>query len=212
MPFRRRRRRRRVRRRKPTAMRAVRRLARFVDTELHVVHTVLTNPDILNVAIFEPLALIAQGDDVDQRDGLQVALRSIDLRFIIQSGTNRACVRFILFIDKQVNNNTAPLTLDDLMEETSTAIEALVSPINIENKRRFTILRDWTRTLVDQTQTDVLCFRVRKSLKTKVRYTGGAATLAETNSGMPFLFMFGTNTTAQTAPNVTMVCRTTFAP
>jgi len=193
-------------------MRAVKRLATFVDTELHVLSTVLTNPDILNVAIFEPLGLIAQGDDVDGRDGLQVSLRSLDIRLLLQAGTNRSCVRFILFVDKQVNNNTAPLTLDDLLEETSTAIEALVSPINIENKRRFRILKDWTRTLVDQTFTDVLCFRVRKTLKTKIRYSGGAATLADTVSGMPFLFMFGSNTTAQTAPNVTMVCRTTFAP
>ncbi len=193
-------------------MRAVKRLARFVDTEVHVVSTILTNPDILNVAIFEPLALVAQGDDIDQRDGLQISLRSIDLRFILQAGTNRACVRFVLFIDNQVNNNTAPLTLNDLMEETTSALEALVSPINIENKRRFRILKDWTRTLVDQTQTDVICFRVRKTLKTKVRFTGDLDDLTEVNSGMPFLFMFSTNTTAQTAPNVTMICRTTFAP
>ena len=214
MPFTRRRRtrrRRRTTRRRPTALRAVRRLAKFVDTELNVVDTVLTNPDILDISSFTPLALVAQGVDSFQREGVQITLVHLRLKFIIQIGSQAVCVRFILFTDKQVNNNVDPLVLGDIVQNTGSVLEALTSPVNNDTRRRFRIHRDFHRTLVPG-HSNTLCFSVMLRLRTKVRFTGPTADLLETISGMPFLMMLSNKSDAVTAPNVTMTCRATFAP
>lgn len=210
MPFRRRTRTRRRRRtRRPTAMRAVKRLARFVDTELHFADIVITNPDVDELGIITPLISVPQGVDANDRDGVQISLRSLSMKFQLLIGSESVCVRFLLVIDKQVNG--AEFLLADLLQDTTTDLRQLTSPINNDNRKRFTILRDWTRTLVAG-HSNTICFNVRRRLTNKIRYDGIGGLIADVVSGMVYLVAFSDKTTAQTSPNMTMLSRVMFAP
>jgi len=208
MPFRRRRRRRR-RARRPTAMRAVKRLARFVDTELNFSDQTTTNPDVDNDPLILPLVIVPQGDDANDRHGIQITLRRLHIRWIFQIGSESVCVRLMLVIDKQVNG--VEFTIDELLQDTTTDLRSLVSPLNNDNRRRFTVLKDWHRTLVPG-HSNTLCFSVHRKLSNKVRFLGTGALINDVTSGMPFLVMFTDKVTAATAPNVTVISRVWFAP
>ncbi len=211
MPFTRRRTRRRRRTsRRPRALMAVRRLARFVDTELH---QVTTNLDVFNVQGATPnfslLTQIALGDDADDRMGVQVTLRSVAVKFLVTRGNADAAIRIIMFLDKQTNG-AAPVA-GDLLQLTTSITETFVSPLNNDNKRRFTILSDRSHQVTLGRGESVL-FGIRRSLNSKVRYDGGGQTIIDIVSGALWIMMFTTGIGGAASPTVSLAARVRFAP
>ncbi len=208
MPFRRRRTRRR-RRVRPTALRAVRRLARFVDTELHEINFFNTSQIVDNTAQFFQQWAIGQGDETENRNGVQVSLRSLDMRYLLQRGNTDACFRMILFIDRQTNGGT-PLVAD-LLAQVATGSDMIISPLNVENRKRFTILADRTHVLAIG-MSENKCFRVKKRLTVKPRFDGTTAALLDVVSGMIWAMFVQANVggAAQLALDIGTVTR--FAP
>ncbi len=207
MPFRRRRSRR--PRRKPTALKAVRRLARFVDTELHQAINVNQNIDIGGNGVFFQLVLVPQGDDDTDRNGIQITMRKLEIRLIVSRGNADCCFRTIILLDRQ--SNGAIPTNDDVLQITATDPQQVVSPLNNDNKKRFRVLSDRTRTLVDGNSNE-RCFAVHHKLSTKVRFDGAGTGIADVVSGMLWLFMFTDQAAGAAAPDVTMISRVWFAP
>ena len=209
MPFTRRTRRRRTRRRRPTALRAVRRLARFVDTELHQSIQINENIAIQGSGTFFQLVSVAQGDDDINRDGIQIGLRRLEMKLHVDRGANDSCFRLILFVDKQTNG-AVPL-LSQVLQITATDVQTLVSPINNDGKRRFTILSDRTRTVIDG-NSNLRCFNLNRKLTNRVRFTGIGAGVPDVSSGMLWLLAVSDQTGIGNSPDLSLISRVWFAP
>lgn len=85
-----------------------------------------------------PLNLLAVGDDNTDRDGRQVHLHSIHVQGICRAVDGQCATNFsrmMLVWDSQPNGGTASIT-DILVSSTS------LSGTNLNNRERFTILRD----------------------------------------------------------------------
>ncbi len=212
MPFRRTRRRTRRRRtRRPTALRAVRRLARFVDTELN--QSLLIAEDqsaFFGTPIFLPLMGVSQGNDDNQRHGLQVTMRSLNVKFIVGRANSDELLRVIVFVDKQTNGLT-PL-LGDVLQVVATSDQAMTSPKSNDNKRRFTFFHDRTYKIIND-NSNFISFNVNRSLSgKKVRYDGTTTAVADVVSGMPWILLQSTSPNGGAAPIVAFVSRIMFAP
>ncbi len=210
MPFRRRRTRRRRRRTRTTALKAVRRLARFVDTELHqTVFVDIANNIIGGTAEFLPLINVAQGDNDTNRTGIAIALRNYEIRCLVERGNSDNCIRFILLSDRQTNG-AQPL-IADILEITTGNEETMVSPMENDNKRRFRILRDQTRSVSVGTS-ETFCFRMAGKVSNKVMFEGVSPNLGDVVSGMLWLVLLSTGAGGAASPSVTTVSRVWFAP
>lgn len=86
------------------------------------------------------LNLTAVGDDNTSRDGRQICNRSIHIQGMVLPGSTTATSanlsRIILVWDSQPNSGTIALITDILTASTS------IAPTNLNNRERFTILRD----------------------------------------------------------------------
>lgn len=213
MPFTRRRRTRRTRRRtrRPAkALRAVRRLARFVDTELNQAVFIQEEDSITQAASFYNLVQVAQGDDDVNRDGLQISLRRVEIKFLVASGNIASCLRFILFVDKQ-SNGAQPL-IGDLLQVTGTGLQQQVSPTSNDFKKRFTILRDFNKVVSADESNDKICFSLRRRLTNKMRFDGTTGAIADVVSGALWLVVFADTLGGANSPELTFISRTWFAP
>ncbi len=209
MPFRRRRTRRRTRRR-PTALRAVRRLARFVDTELHQALVVDdTNTVTAGGPSFVPLVAVAQGDDDSDRNGLQITLRRLHMRFTVERGNTDSLLRVIVFRDRQSNGLTP--TLNQVLQRTATVTEAMVSPKSNDFRRRFTFLSDRIHQ-VSLGRGEQIQFRVSHKLSNKVIYSDDLAIVASVQSGMIWLLMLSSGAGGAASPTISSISRIWFAP
>jgi len=208
MPFRRRRTRRR-RSTRPTALRAVRRLARFVDTELHQSLSIVDSVAIPDTGLFVQLVFVGQGDDDLDRTGVQIALRSVRANLHFTRGSVDSTVRYILFVDKQTNG-VIPVQAQ-LLEEIANPLQAINSPLNNDFKRRFTILQDRKLTIIDG-HSNLSVRTVSKRLTNMVRYTGATTALTSVSSGMVWLYFGSDQATGGQMPDLAMVSRIWFAP
>ncbi len=210
MPFRRRRftRRRRIRR-KPKALIAVRRLARFVDTELHENQILNDGVGIQSTPAFLQLIFAAQGDDNNERNGVQITCRSLDLRFVGEMGNTNANMRIIVLIDKQTNG-VAP-TAAEVLEDTGTATSQLASQYNTDFSKRFIILSDRCRTFVEG-RSDTMCWHLKRRLKHKVRFDGAGSGIGSVVSGMVWAMLFTDQLGGAAAVTITLASFITFAP
>lgn len=87
---------------------------------------------------------IPQGTAFNERNGNTIALKSMFSRFIVnwnESTYAQAQVRRIVFIDKNDNNGVPP-TAADLLEDASTPVYRMISPLNHNTFGRFKVLED----------------------------------------------------------------------
>jgi len=107
-----------------------------VDTQLE--SAVCSNDGITPIL----LNGIARGDEINQRNGREVTIKSIELRYMIESeaasGPVTSC-RVMLVYDKQTNG--AALTSQLVLNGTGDA-RTPFQPRNLENRKRFWILYD----------------------------------------------------------------------
>lgn len=159
-----------------------------------------TTPTIVN------LTSIAQGDTTITRDGSQCKIIEIDLRYFVNqnaSATNTQ-LRVILVVDKQTNQ--AIYTADDLLDESS-AGDAIVSPFNLDNKRRFTILYDRVHTYSATGKTNSY-HKYKKKCGYMIRYDAAAAAITSNTENS--LSLFFVSSEATNTPTVTHFCRLRF--
>lgn len=129
---------------------------------------------------------ISQGDTAMTREGDQIALRSIRLRY--NCSQRSACDsltawRIVIFKWKPDDNVDAPTSVNDILQETAsvglTARGSYVLPI--DSRRKFTVLADYYRMLgpwsngTAQSYFNIDLLIPAKKLG-KIRYTSGADT------------------------------------
>lgn len=130
-----------------------------------------------NTMVITQLSNIAQGGTTNTRDGAQCKMLGIDFNYLltISANASRPAVRIMLVLDKQTNQ--AIYTIADLIEDVS-ASDNIVSPRNLDNKHRFTILYDRTHVLGLQGNTNIV---VRKYIKKDIllRYDASTPSIAD---------------------------------
>ena len=188
---------------------AVRRLAKFVDTELHQGVSVASAVAVTSTGLFVTLAAIPQGDDDMDRNGSQVSMRRLEIRFIAARGLQESCLRIIILVDKQTNG-VVP-TLAQVLTVTATGEQTVTSPINNDNKKRFTILSDRMRTL-NAASKPTQCWSQRLKLTHKMRFDGVGIGTADIVSGALWLLLISNTVGGGNSPVFTTVSRVWFAP
>ncbi len=128
-----------------------------------------------NAVTITQLTNIAQGDTTLTRDGSSCKVMSIMLNYTLQVNSSAAgiVIRIMLVHDKQTNQ--AIYTSGDLLADT-TIVDSLVSPRNLDNKLRFTVLYDRVHTL-SVTNNQKLNFKVYKKLNIKLRFDNAAGAI-----------------------------------
>jgi len=142
---------------------------------------------------------IARGDDINQRNGRQVTMRSIELRgynYVTTATGTDQIHRVCLVLDKQPNG--AALTAAQVFSSVSH-----LAPRNLENRARFKILMDKRMTL----NSDVVgepgarrVWKIYRRLNIPVTFNNGnAGTVADIITGSVYLVMIGSNAAGVTA-------------
>jgi len=187
MPSRRPRRHRRTRRTRrrglSTRAIAVRALA-STDQELKAIDF-NTAPNALaipeNAPLFFALNTVAEGNTLDSRIGKQLKMRSIQImmKFSLPASQNTTQFRGQLMLDKQPNGAiaTAASVFTDATQFT------YLSPLNLNNRRRFKILKSF-RVVLDlaNVSTRIVTLFKRVPMKTTYNAAGGGSGQINTNS------------------------------
>lgn len=159
----------------------------------------------------------ARGDDIGERDGRQITLRSVDIRMELQpigTATSPHAIRIIVFVDKQANG-TAP-TPANVLTLTGSA-EATVSAQNLEYRNRFWILSDKVYTFgceyggaavgVEK----LVATRFWRSLNIKTTFNSGTAgTVADIATNSLYLLAISDTATAAQEPFLQFYSRVRF--
>ncbi len=126
------------------------------------------------------LTNLSRGDDDTQRDGNQVRLKSIHIKGFLKQADNdaRTIIRLVVVLDKQTNQ--AQATFSDIYAD-NTVGDAVISPRNIDNMRRFNILWDKIITL-DTDSSGLKAFNFYKKLNIPLRYDGNAGDITDLTS------------------------------
>lgn len=140
---------------------------------------------------------LAEGDDVTQRNGRSVLLKSSYLQAQLVLGTaTSAVVRIIIFMDK-VSNGTTPTALD-LLQYTST----ITSPLNTDNAmNRFKVLTD-RRYQLDSQKNPQQWVKTYLKQNHHLVYKGTTASSSDTVSG--HLYMLLWSSTLPSNSSITM--------
>ncbi len=122
------------------ALREVRKLQRKQEVKVHDVNAVILN--VTTAGDVRNIALIAQGDGVNQRDGDRISPFWLNMRFqwVGDALGVVEVYRTIIFIDRRQVASTVPSVLTVLSAATPLAM------INSQNRNRFSIIFDQTFT------------------------------------------------------------------
>ena len=154
---------------------------------------------------------IARGDDIDERVGRQILIRSYELSVIWHQAAPGAhpsrVARLVVVYDKQTN--AAALTPAQVLTAVGT-INAATSPKNLENRDRFTILRDIRTPMAAAETTDYepppKALKVYQSITLPVTFNAGdAGTVADITTGS--LYAIFISDQGAVLPSFSYTCR-----
>lgn len=144
---------------------------------------------------------IPAGDANGERDGNEIMVKSILMRFIIDRGfAGNAWVRVMLVTDKRTNQ--APYVLGDLLQD-GTSPQNLVSPLDFDNAGRFNVHYDEVIPMTTGGMTDAI-FRKRFIKKNiKIRFDASTPGIADMRfNSLSFVFI-GSESTGGQEPVIT---------
>lgn len=180
--------------------------------ELKVIDTLpaASNPYSSGNGVFTLLNGCSPGDGISSRDGRKIRIKSVEARVYIggnSSYTQQSLVRMILFWDKYPNGSAT--TIDKILEMTDTAFAIPYAPIDLDNRKRFVILKDKQFSLTPApngtyTTRKLVHFKKIKVDKDTVFNNGTAATVADIMSGALYMYVFSDNSNA-TYPDTHLV-------
>ncbi len=168
----------------------VKKLKSLINTEFKFRDTSQTGANIVNTGQFNLLNGIAQGDSGQNRDGLQVRVKSLEWNIFPRMDvvTPQDCFfRAIIFIDTQPNQ-TQPL-LGELLENGGLPH---MSPRNLDNRKRFVILKDIKTALQAGQGADLKAMDGYRKLDMKTIYDAAGATIGDITTNSLYV-LFTTN-------------------
>lgn len=184
------------------ALSKVRKLERKQEVKIHDI-AVTTLANVSNAGLIRDLALIAQNNTTDSRDGdfIEPFLLSVRMNWAGDAAATTGVYRTIIFRDKQQEPTVTPTVLNVLQSTSPLAQYALV------NRGRWKILYDRTFTGVNDAairQSWVQVLRLKLTLPMQFR---GAATTDIQRNGLYMIVIFNNNANM---PDVTFSTRLFF--
>ena len=145
---------------------------------------------------------IARGDDINQRNGREVTMKSIQFTHQTSGGAADSFCRFLIVYDRQ--SNGAALTAAMVLN-----LADVVSPRNLENRKRFKILHDRLYTVETAANPMSLkCGKFYRRLRHPITFnTGNAGTVADIATGSLYLIALGSNAAGGNASQFSYTCR-----
>ena len=146
------------------------------------------------------LSGIARGDDINQRTGREVTLRSIECRFTarVTAGTGIDQQQRLLIVYDRQSNGAAPSVADVLGSAN------VLYPRNLENRRRFKVLYDRFFQLNGSGEAgSEKVFKFYRRLRHPMVFnSGNAGTVADITSGSVYAVICGSVAAGATAGNI----------
>ncbi len=160
-----------------------------VEFKFHDVQ--FTSANISTSAKITELTNIPQGDTDQSRDGAQVKLTKINIRYMITAHASdpTTLVRVMLVHDRQTNQ--AIYEILDLLQDTS-ANDSICSLLNLDNKYRFAILYNKVHTFSDNWK-EASFHEINKTLNLKIRYDNSTPDITDLTSSSLSLVMISTS-------------------
>jgi len=150
---------------------------------------------------------IFQGSTANQRDGRNVRMKYLEVRFHLTLAPTTAGgspLRFVVFYDKQAN--ATPATAVQLL-----LADAISSPRNLDNSRRFRILSDDSVSGVSVTGPACMKYVKRIALNLPIEFNNGnAGTVGDIVTGALYLGVWSTGAFTVAAPLSTCYTRVYF--
>lgn len=144
-----------------------------------------------------------KGDDVNQRNGQRIRLRSMFINIttnINSLSTTDVLIRYIIFIDKQPN--AAAPVLADVLEDTTYVIQ---SPMEIDNSKRFIVLAN-QKCAMSINGVRKMHKSIYKKLNYIVQYnSSNAGTIADITTNSLYLLILSDDNT--NSPSFDFYCR-----
>ncbi len=176
---------------------------RLLNIEIKNFDVQQTGTTLNSTPSIQQLSNIPQGDTTITRDGAQCKVIGIDFKYLMNQNASATLtfVRIMLILDKQTNQ--AIYAAGDLLEDVTTT-DAIVSPRNLDNKRRFTVLYDRVHTFQDSGTSTV---NVKKFIKKDLilRFDGSTPSIADLTQNSLSLFQVSNEPT--NAPAITSFVR-----
>ncbi len=149
---------------------------------------------------------IPQGDTDQSRDGAQVKLTRVNIKYFLEANPAVAntLVRIMLVLDKQTNQ--AIYTIADLLADV-TLNDGIVSMTNLDNKYRFRILYNKVHTYSNASK-EVSYHEINKKLDMKLRYDASTPNISDLTSYSLSLVAISSQSTNQ--PTITFFSRLRF--
>lgn len=176
--------------------------SRGVQGELKSVDTTLstasTRPDTTGDVIL--LNGIARGDDINERVGRRVTIRSLEAHLYdtVTKDTGVDQVHRVLIVYDMQSNGTAPVVTDVLVSASTTSLK------NLDNRNRFRILYDQAWTLNASGESDSqkhITKYMRVNLPVQFN-SGDAGTIADIQTGSIYFICLGSEVRGNTAGSI----------
>ncbi len=163
-----------------------------VEYKHHTVSQLLTT--VTDAGTIVQLTAIPQGDTDIQRDGGSCKLTSLRLAYhmIINGSAVQTQVRVMIVHDRQTNQ--AQFTLADLLAD-ATVNDAILSPYNVDNRRRFGVMYDKVHQLTIEGNNRAINRIFSRKLNHKIRFDGAAADVTDLTQDSLSLVLIGDQAT-----------------
>ncbi len=189
------------------ALAMARHLKSMLNVERKIIATNITAVSIVDGnGLITQLTNIAQGDGVAARDGDQIKVVSLYLRYNVAINANEASTQVRVLIVRDSQTNGAIYTTAQLLE-TATVARGILSPLNLNNKMRFRVLYDKVHSL-STTGQQINFGKVYLKLNDKLRYSLNAGDITDLRSASYSVVFIGSEVTND--PLVSFDCRIRF--
>ncbi len=189
------------------ALKKATRVKNMVNVEYKRHDVQLTTTATSSTATINQLTNIAQGDSDLTRDGSDIVIKRIELKYFITQHATASITYVRVMLVQDTQTNEAIYAAADLLEDV-TANDAIVSPLLWFKKRRFKVLYDRTHALSDVWKIITEMHTINLGLNMKVVYDASTPSIADviTNS----LSFFTISTEATNTPSITFFSRVFF--
>jgi len=161
---------------------------------------------------------IARGDDITERNGRQVTMKSIEVQLQFQCTTpvgvpGNNMIRVMIVYDRQAN--AAALTPAQVLDSIGT-INTPITPKNLENRERFVILRDMKFGIPGSQVADFIAApkyaKFYQGVSMPVTFNAGdAGTVADIVTGSLYLLVFSDEAAGASNPRYHGTSRVRYA-
>ncbi len=179
---------------------------RLINVEYKFIDTITTSLGVSTTPSIIQLSNISQGDTTITRDGSQLKVLSIQWSYFVAQNANavQSTLRCMLIKDKQTNQ--AIFAAGDVLSNITTQ-NALNSPYNRDNRKRFTILYDKVHSFSDNGQKS-FHYGQKFSQEQILRYDGNAGDITDLTQTSYALLLVSTEAT--NTPGFTSFIRLNF--